>query len=285
MKEILIISGKGGTGKTSLAASLAALTEDVIVADCDVDAPDLHLLLKPSIRTSREFIGGKKPVKDYDKCAHSGCCARVCKFNAITADFRIDPIACEGCGVCAWNCPSSAITMKDSVSGTLFISDIKTGTMVHALLKPGEENSGKLVSEVKKTAKQLAEKENKKFILIDGSPGIGCPVLASLTGVYMAVIVTEPTVSGIHDLERVISLCEHFKVPVKVIINKSDINEKKADEIADFCCEKKIDIMARIPFSDSLYEALVKGKTVVEYAPDCPASVVIRDIGDKIWKM
>ncbi|GAG17741.1 unnamed protein product, partial [marine sediment metagenome] len=202
----------------------------------------------------------------------------------LSEDFKVDPIACEGCAVCSWNCPENAIVMKDNVAGEYFISDIPNGVMVHALLNPGEDNSGKLVSQVKKTAKEAAEKKGIENILIDGAPGIGCPVIASLSGVNLALIVTEPSRSGIHDLERVLSLCGHFKISAKVIINKYDINPRKSEEIEDYCKKTEIPILDKIPFSKEVYEAVRTGKTVIEYNPQCEASEIIQRIGKKIWK-
>ena len=283
MREILIISGKGGTGKTTLTAALARLQKNIVVADCDVDAPDLHLLLKPEIKRTFEFKGGKEAVINKKFCNACGSCVRVCQFDAISSDFEVDPVSCEGCGVCVWNCPVNAISMNEKTAGEYFISDFSNGIMVHALLAPGEENSGKLVSQVKKVSKEQAEDNDFENILIDGAPGIGCPVIASLSGVNLALIVTESTISGKHDLERVLSLCGHFKIPAEVVINKFDINPKKAAEIENYCKEKNIKIAGKIPFAKEIYEALRNAETVVDYKPECEVSKIIKKLNETLW--
>jgi len=280
-----VISGKGGTGKTTLVAALSRLKNNIVVADCDVDAPDLHLLLKPEVKKEFEFKGGEIAYIDKKLCKQCGLCISVCQFNAISDDYIVDEFFCEGCGVCEWMCPEKAIQMKEKIHGKYFISDIKTGKMVHAELYPGEENSGKLVSEVKKLAREVAEKEKIKEILIDGAPGIGCPVIASLSNVSLALIVTEPTVSGIHDLERVVSLCEFFKVKVEVVINKFNLNEAKAREIENYCNKKNISIPAKIPFSLEILEALKQGLSIVDYKPDSEFSKIFMNLNSKLWSV
>jgi len=284
MKEVLVISGKGGTGKTTLVSSLSNLKNGIVVADCDVDAPDLHLILRPKVREEFEFKGGEFAYIDRKYCKMCGICVSVCQFDAISKDYIVDTFSCEGCGVCEWNCPEGAIHMKEKVQGKYFISDIETGKMVHAELYPGEENSGKLVSEVKKLAREVATKEGIENILIDGAPGIGCPVIASLSNVDFAIIVSEPTVSGIHDLERVISLCEFFKVKAKVVINKFDLNESKTEEIEEFCNKKNIPVLAKIPFSLEVVEALRQGLSVVEYKPNNGISKMFEELNFKLWE-
>ena len=202
MKQITILSGKGGTGKTTITAAFAVLAREAVVADCDVDAPDLHMLLHPEILETREFRGSKMAVINESKCIRCGICREKCRFDAITQDLTVDPFSCEGCGVCAIVCPVNAVTLTERISGYAYISKIKYGFMAHALLNPGESNSGKLVTVVRQNAKLLAEREKAGLVIIDGPPGIGCPVIASVTGVDAGLVVTEPTMSGIHDLER-----------------------------------------------------------------------------------
>ncbi|MFC2060980.1 ATP-binding protein [Elusimicrobiota bacterium] len=282
MKQVLIISGKGGTGKTTLTAALAGLYKDIIVADCDVDAPDLHLLLKPKIKETTVFQGGKLAVIHKEECTECGQCREVCQFGAVSIDFNIDSMSCEGCRVCEWNCPSNAIKMIQKESGKSYVSEVICGEMVHALLKPGEENSGKLVAQVKKKAKTLAEENNSSLLLIDGPPGIGCPVIASLSGVDLAVVVTEPTKSGIHDMERVIKVAEHFNVPVKVVINKFDLNPENSVLITEYLSEKQIEILGKIPFSKKFTDALKIGKTIVDYDADCEESKCVIRIKEQL---
>jgi MinD superfamily P-loop ATPase len=276
MKELVVLSGKGGTGKTSIVGSLAALAEDKILADCDVDAADLHLLLEPVVRQEYEFWSGQVAVIDEEKCTQCGLCEELCRFEAIE-DFRVDPVSCEGCGFCYRICPAEAITMKENLSGHWFISDTKYGPLVHARLGIAQENSGKLVALVRQQAKEMAEKQGADLLISDGPPGIGCPVISSLSGASLALLVTEPTLSGIHDLERVLDVCRHFGVPALVCINKYDINEDNAGKIEDYCREQGIELAARIPFDNIVTEALVKGRPVVKYS-DGPVSRQIKEL-------
>jgi MinD superfamily P-loop ATPase len=238
------------------------------VADCDVDAPDLHMLLHPKIARTQEFRGSKLATIDEKKCTKCSLCREKCDFNAITENLQIDPISCEGCGVCCFVCPVNAITLTERVSGHAYISETKYGFMAHALLNPGESNSGKLVTLVRQNAKMLAEKEHADLVIIDGSPGIGCPVIASVTGIDAGLIVTEPTMSGIHDLKRVLSLLKHFNVCPLVCINMHDINDENANRIADFCAENGVEVVGKIPFDSIVTEAMVNEKPIVEYAPE-----------------
>jgi MinD superfamily P-loop ATPase len=270
MKELVVLSGKGGTGKTSIVGSLAALAEDKILADCDVDAADLHLLLEPVVRQKNEFWSGQVAVIDQEKCTQCGLCQELCHFEAIK-DFTVDPVSCEGCGFCSHICPVDAVTMKENLSGHWFISDTKFGPLVHARLGIAQENSGKLVALVRQQAREMAEKQGAACIISDGPPGIGCPVTSSLSGAHLALLVTEPTLSGIHDLERVIGVCRHFSVPALVCINKHDINEENSRRIEDYCREQGIEIAARVPFDNIVTEAMVKGLPVVQYS-DNPVS-------------
>jgi MinD superfamily P-loop ATPase len=280
MKQLTILSGKGGTGKTTLTASLAVLARNATIADCDVDAPDLHMLMHPEVIKTQEFKGSKLAVIDKTKCDNCGICREKCRFDAITDAKEVDPIACEGCGVCAAICPSDAITMVERVSGYSYISKTKYGFMAHALLSPGESNSGKLVTLVRQNARILSEKENSDLIIIDGPPGIGCPVIASVSGVDVGLVVTEPTMSGIHDLERALQLITHFKVRPLVCVNMYDINKDNTEKILGFCEENSIKVVGRISFDPKVTEAMVNGKTIMEYAPE---SNVAREI-EKIWK-
>ena len=267
MKEVVVLSGKGGTGKTSLVGCFAALASGKVLADCDVDAADLHLLLKPSVREKREFWSGQTALIDEALCTQCGMCETVCRFDAIK-DFVVSPLACEGCGFCVHVCPEHCITMKERMAGHWFISDTRHGPLVHAQLGIAEENSGKLVTVVRNQARIIAKKENLACIIIDGPPGIGCPVISSLSGVNLALLVTEPTLSGMHDLERVIDLCQHFGVPAMVCINKYNINEDNSRRIVEQCSAQGIQVAAQIPFDTSVTEALVSGLSVVEYSQD-----------------
>ena len=282
MKQLTILSGKGGTGKTSITASFAVLAKNAVVADCDVDAPDLHMLLHPEIIETQEFKGSKVAVIDETKCIQCGLCKEKCAFDAITEDLNVDVIACEGCKVCAVVCPINAITLVERVSGEAYISKTKYGFMSHALLHPGESNSGKLVTLVRQNAKILAEKEKCNLIIIDGSPGIGCPVIASITGVDAALVVTEPTLSGIHDLERVLKLLNHFNVAPFVCINMYDINTGNTNKILSFCKENRIEVVGIIPFSPEVTQAMVNGKTIVEYSPTSGVSDEIKNMWNKM---
>jgi MinD superfamily P-loop ATPase len=282
MRQLTILSGKGGTGKTSITASFAVLAESAVVADCDVDAPDLHLLLHPEVIKEQEFIGSKLAVIDKAICTKCGLCRQNCNFGAITSDLEVDAIACEGCGVCKVVCPVGAITLTPRVSGRAFISKTKYGFMSHALLNPGESNSGKLVTLVRQNAKILAQKESRDLIIIDGSPGIGCPVIASVTGVDAALVVTEPTMSGIHDLERVLKLLDHFNVIPFVCINMYDVNVSNTAEILGFCSENRIEVAGVIPFSAEVTQAMVNGKTIVEYSPESGISQEIKNMWNKM---
>ena len=269
MKEIVVISGKGGTGKTSLTAAFAVLAEDVVLADCDVDAADLHLILQPQTSNQNDFSGGSQASIRTDDCTACGLCQEICRFGAIKTDdggkYAVDAISCEGCGVCAHFCPQQAIDFKPVVNGQWFISDTRIGPMVHAKLGIAEENSGKLVTLVRKEAKQIAEDQGRKFILVDGSPGIGCPVIASIGGADQVVVVTEPTVSGIHDLERVVKLAKHFDVPTAICINKADINPLKSEEIENYARENDLPVIARIDYDKAFTRAMIAGKSVVEF--------------------
>jgi MinD superfamily P-loop ATPase len=284
LKQITILSGKGGTGKTTITAAFAVLAREVVVADCDVDAPDLHMLLHPEILETREFRGSKMAVIDESKCIKCGICREKCRFDAITQDLTVDPFSCEGCGVCAIACPVNAVTLTERISGYAYISKIKYGFMAHALLNPGESNSGKLVTIVRQNAKLLAEREKASLVIIDGPPGIGCPVIASVTGVDAGLVVTEPTMSGIHDLERAIQLLRHFNVRPFVCVNIYDINEDNTNKISRFCKENGVEVVGKIPFNPVVTEAMVNGKSVMEYSPECDVAKDIAAMWDRLCR-
>ncbi|RKX87139.1 MAG: (4Fe-4S)-binding protein [Spirochaetes bacterium] len=273
MKEIVVISGKGGTGKTSITASLAYLGgEDLIIADCDVDAADMHLLMAPDFGQSEDFYSGEIAYIDQDACIKCGKCQDVCRFDAIPVidtQYVVDPLGCEGCGYCARVCPTDAITNSQPKVGEVYVSNVRTGTtMIHARLSIGADNSGKLVAKVKNEAKTLAEKENKIAVLVDGSPGVGCPVVSSLSGASFVILVTEPTVSGLHDLKRVYELVKKFGIKAGCIINKADLNEAVADDVKKFLKEEDIVLLSEIPYNVKFTEAMTNGKTIVEYDED-----------------
>jgi len=270
MKEIVIISGKGGTGKTSITASFAYLGgRDVVVADCDVDAADMHLLMQPDFAKSEDFFSGEIAVINQDKCTQCGKCADVCRFDAIPVindQYVVQPLDCEGCGYCARVCPEDAIINESQNVGKWYISTTKVGNiMVHARLGIGADNSGKLVAKVKNEAKQIAKENNKDYIIIDGSPGIGCPVVSSLSGANFVVLVTEPTVAGLHDLKRVYELVKKFNIEAGCIINKSDINLQVSGEIEDFLKEENIIHISSLPYDETFTAAMTLGQTIVEY--------------------
>lgn len=279
MKEITVISGKGGTGKTTITASFATLAKNTVTADCDVDAPDLHMLLHPKPFEVQDFIGPKLAMVDSKLCISCDLCQRACKFGAINNN-KIDPIHCEGCGVCEIVCPEKAISLVDRVSGKAFLSKNKYGFMSHALLNPGDANSGKLVTLVRNNARKLAEKEKCNLILIDGSPGIGCPVIASVAGVNQALIVTEPTMSGIHDMKRVLKLLSHFNIPALVCINKYDLNQINTKKIEKHCSKNKIAVIGKILFDPIITKSMVAGKPIVAYSPNTEVSMAIK----QMWK-
>lgn len=270
MKEIVVISGKGGTGKTSITASFAVLAgTDVVVADCDVDAADMHLLMQPRVDVTEDFYSGQIANINQSQCTRCGKCMNICRFDAISLrnkQFIIDPLSCEGCGYCARICPTKAIVNKERLAGQWFISNIKTGSlMVHAKLGIGADNSGKLVAKVKDEAKEIALEERREMVLIDGPPGVGCPVLSSLSGSNYVVLVTEPTVSGLHDLKRVYDLVKKFRIKAGCIINKADVNTAKTAEIKQFLIRENIAHISDLPYDENFTKAMTQGKTIVEF--------------------
>jgi len=281
MKEYVIISGKGGTGKTSLTAAFAVLADKPVLCDADVDAADLHLLLQPEIIHNQIFTGGNLAIIDPQRCTECGICIDLCKFDAIGDEFKVDAISCEGCGVCVDLCPEKAIDFPQQKSGDWYISDTRVGPMVHARLGIAEENSGKLVSLVRREARKLAEDKGYEMLITDGPPGIGCPVIASLTGAEKVIIVVEPTVSGLHDVKRVASLAHHFGVETMLCVNRFDINIEVTEEIEAYALEHSIIVLPRIPFDPDFVKAMIKGKTLPEYNEKSPASVKIQEA----WQM
>ncbi len=281
MKQVLIISGKGGTGKTILTGAFGALANNAILVDCDVDAADMHLLLSPLVREKNDFKSGKTAFINKDKCVQCGLCGSLCRFDAITEDFTVNAIACEGCSFCAHACPCQAIEMRLNESGEWYVSDTRFGPLVHARLGIAEENSGKLVSCVKEHAVKLALKDKRDLVIIDGPPGIGCPVIASLSGVDMALVVVEPSMSGLHDAKRVIDVARHFQVPVKLVINKFTLNDGITEQIEEHCIQNDIPLIGKIPFDKTIVESMVQAKTVIEY-PSGKSKEIIMDIWEKL---
>lgn len=276
MKQVAVVSGKGGTGKTTLTASLSFLMRDKVVADCDVDAPNLHLILKPEIRQRFDYWGGKKAEIHQEKCVQCGVCKEVCRFDAVDVEdgvYKINEYACEGCKACVIACPTEAIELVQHLSGEYYSSETAQGKMAHALLSVGEETSGGLVGEVRKKAIEIAEAEDHD-IVIDGAPGIGCPPISSVTGVDYVVIVTEPTMSGIHDMQRIIQTIQSFKLRMGVVVNKYDLNPAKAEEIERYCRDNGIDFLGNIPFDEKIEEATRMAKPIVSY-PDSKAAKAI----------
>ncbi len=280
MKEIVVISGKGGTGKTSIVAAFAALAENKVLCDADVDAADLHLITGPMIKEQHNFQAGHTAIIDETRCTECGLCQNLCRWSAISTDFKVDPIACEGCGVCVYFCPEEAIEFPINTCGEWFISETRFGPMVHARLGVAEENSGKLVALVRQEAKKLAQENSLDLILTDGPPGIGCPVIASIGGASGVLIVTEPTVSGKHDMVRVAQLAAHFNVPGMICVNKFDLNPDETRIIEDVAREKDLSVLGRIPFDPIFIEAMVQGQTIFEYDGHSKAGQSVREI----WK-
>ncbi|WP_353683427.1 ATP-binding protein [Thermodesulfovibrio sp. 3907-1M] len=300
MKQILIISGKGGTGKTFFTGCLATALNNKVLVDCDVDAANLHLLLHPEIKETHDFTGGKIASIDEAKCIQCGACKEVCKFNAIneifqsfqietlkhsrsvipslpilchserqrrisSSVFQVDELSCEGCTICSYVCPEEAITLNDRISGQYFISETRYGTLIHARLGIAQENSGKLVTKLRELAKETAQEKGCEYVVIDGPPGVGCPVMASMTGVDLVVAVTEPTLSGMHDLMRVIELSKHFNIPVKVVINKHDLNTEMSSQIVKAVESSGIEVCGKIPFSEDILASVKAGKPFLEF--------------------
>jgi len=296
MKQLVILSGKGGTGKTSVTAAfahLASLSDSpvkAVLADADVDAANLELVLDSHVLERHEFWGGKVAEIDQATCVNGGDCADVCRFDAIHPGsfgglYEVDPIACDGCAACVYQCPTGSIKMKAQIAGEWFRSESLYGSLFHAALIPAQENSGKLVTLVKQNARLLAMDESYDMVLVDGPPGIGCPVISATSGADLALIVAEPTTAGVHDMHRVLQTIDHFGVQALICINKADIYPKGADEIEAFCSEKGIQMVGRIPFDLTVTEAMVRGKTVTAFAPKALASQAIREIWEKVLEV
>lgn len=282
-RELVIISGKGGTGKTSISAALAAILPHTILADCDVDAANLHLLMKNRVlEEEHEFWCGKKPHIDRNKCTQCGKCLELCRFSAVKADWSIDRFSCEGCGVCAYFCPAGAIEFKENLAGHWYISRSPYGHLVHAKLGTAEENSGKLVTLVKYKARELAVQKSYSTIIIDGPPGIGCPVIASISGANLALVVTEATIAGIHDLERILDLTRHFRVPAFVCINKANINPEIAKGIMEKCEKREVQVLSQIPYSEVFIKAQLKGCDIIHYAPESQLARIIIEMAGEL---
>jgi MinD superfamily P-loop ATPase len=278
MKELVVVSGKGGTGKTSLTAAFAYLSENKILCDADVDAADLHLLMNPDIQMKTNFMGGCAALIDREKCTECGICRDLCRFDAISERYVVDNISCEGCGVCVDFCPEKAIEFPTQICGEWYISETRFGPMVHARLGIAEENSGKLVALIRRETQKLAEQKQLELIITDGPPGIGCPVIASIGGASALLIVAEPTVSGIHDMERVAQLAEHFKVPAMVCVNKFDLNPGQTAAIEKLAIKQKMVVLGRIPFDPIFTESMIQGKTIFEYNHDSETSKTVKEI-------
>ncbi len=283
MKEVVIISGKGGTGKTSFTAGMAALFDNKVVADCDVDAANLNLVMNAAVVEVYDFVSGHSATINRDICIACGKCREVCRHHAINENYQVDIFSCEGCGACFYLCPVSAVKFDETLCGHYFVGKNDKGEQsVFAELLPGAENSGKLVTAVRKKAQELAKENGCEIILTDGPPGIGCTVIASLTGASFIVFVTEPTVSGVHDLKRVMDLSRHFKLPGAVVINKADLNPTFVEDINELCRERGFELLGQIPYEPLVSQAQRQAKTILEYAPDCQASHAIRQIYAKL---
>ena len=283
MRQVVILSGKGGTGKTTVVAALADLASQdatIVLADADVDAANLELVLSPTKAEQHEFTVSKVAYIDRDLCTGCGRCAEVCRFDAILHEndtYRVDPIACEGCASCFYQCPEQAIEMQETTSGLWFRSDTRFGALFHAHLYAGQENSGKLVTTVRQQANLWGTDHAADYAIVDGPPGIGCPVIAACAGAHLALLVVEPTVSGIHDLERILATTQHFRVPAAAVINKYDINVAQADVIAAFCASHDIPLLGRLPFDTVVTEAMVQGQPVTA-ASDGEISQKLREV-------
>lgn len=291
MQELIVLSGKGGTGKTSVTASLAMLADDAVVVDCDVEAPDLHLILSPEIVDREDFVGGDAAMLNWELCIGCGRCAELCRFDAILPygppnrfaeqTYVVNALACEGCNLCAEICPGEAIAMVPAVCGEWFVSRTRAGTLVHAQLRPGHGNSGKLVSHLRQQARVIADQKQHSLIIGDGVPGIGCPVIASLSGASLSLAVVEPSVSALHDFERVIELARHFSVPMMACVNKYDVNVELTERIEQVARDANVDIVGRIPTDPAVVAAQMEEMSVVECG-DGPAADAIREIWGRV---
>lgn len=278
--ELAVVSGKGGTGKSSITAALAVMKQKLLLADCDVDAANLYLLFQPEKTLEQVYVSGHTAIIDKDSCTNCGLCMDYCRFDAIhlmEGDVQISGISCEGCFLCSRICPEQAIRMEPEDRSRLYAGNFRYGKMVYGRLFPGEENSGRLVNLVRQQARDIARKNELDLILLDGPPGIGCPVISTITGVDKVLIVTEPSVSGLHDLQRIHELCRHFGLSQTVVINKYDLNPDMCTEIERYCREQGLKLQAKIPFDPQIVEAMVKGQSILEYAPESPAALCIKN--------
>jgi MinD superfamily P-loop ATPase len=284
MKQLVILSGKGGTGKTSVAAALAHLASEerpIVLADADVDAANLELVLDPTKLEEHVFMGGQVAIIDPELCQLCGTCYDVCRFEAILAGedtYRVDPLACEGCASCVYQCPEDAIRAEEQQAGLWFRSDTPFGPLFHAHLFAGQENSGKLVTMVKQQGRLLALDQGRDLLLVDGPPGIGCPVISANAGADLALLVTEPTVSGIHDLERILGTVNHFRVPGLVLINKADLNPAQTASIEAYCRSRGIELVGKLPYDEAVTRAMVQGQAVTRYQPDGEMARALRQV-------
>jgi MinD superfamily P-loop ATPase len=287
MKQLVILSGKGGTGKTSVAAVFAhlasqnGLADQIVLADADVNAANLELVLQPHLLEQKDFRSGQVAVIDQSTCASCGDCESVCRFDAIhyaDGSYQIDPIACDGCAACVYQCPNGSISMQEQVAGRFYVSDTRYGPLYHAGLYPGRENSGKLVTLVKQRARLRAMDENRQLVIVDGPPGIGCPVISAASGADLALIVAEQTAAGVHDMKRILQTTEHFHLPSLVCINKADIYLSGTKQIEAYCWDNDFEIAGKIPFDEAVTEAMVRGEPVTAYQPESPASQALKEI-------
>lgn len=277
--EIAVISGKGGTGKSSISAAFATLNQEVVLADCDVDAANLYILFNPTHEYEEAYVGGEHALIDYDVCTNCGICLEYCRFDAISMENEkvvISETVCDGCRLCPRVCPVDAIKMIESGNSRMYEGSFRNGKMVYGRLAPGEENTGKLVNMVRDNAKEIAKKCNLENIIIDGPPGIGCPVISTITGVDSVVIVTEPTLSALHDLKRTVEISNKFNIKVWVLINKYDINSQMAAKIEDYCKEMKVEIAGKIPFDEEFVHAMVNCKSIIEWKPNSKTSNILQ---------
>ena len=278
IKELIVISGKGGTGKTSLLGAFASLATNKVLCDADVDAADLYLILEPEIRKRQDFQEGHRAVIDPDRCTECGLCRDLCRFHAISPEFKVDPIECEGCGVCVHFCPAEAIDFPIKTCGELFVSETRCGPMVHARLGIAQDNSGKLVTLTRKEARDLAKNRGLGLILTDGPPGLACPVIASIAGATAVLIVTEPTISGHHDMDRVVELANHFEIPASICVNKYDLNPDMTRVIEQYAKERGLAVLGKIPFDPIFTKAMVQNQTIIEYDGRSQVAQAVRDI-------
>ncbi len=295
MKQLVILSGKGGTGKTSVSAAFAHLAYEgspsfrTVLADADVDAPNLELVLKPNKLEQHAFYGGSVAVIDESLCQGCGICEQVCRFEAVSSPasgndltYQVDPIACDGCAACVYQCPEKAIHMETQLAGYWYRSEGCYGPLFHAELRPAQENSGKLVTLVKQQARLLGLDTSAELVIVDGPPGIGCPVISAASGADLALIVVEPTVSGIHDMERVLKTVNHFRIPPLVCINKADLYPEAVNQIVEYCKQNRVEVTGSIPFDETVTQAMVSGEPVTAYQPRSLASLALIEVWQRV---